>query len=284
MIQTIDMFDTKMAPHTALQAVTERRALRASAPSRVGATFGPSVDVAPAAEIAAEVPDRTLEAVARSFHAEATHYGFGMGDIVRFVNVLLETAMNDGQVRPGATAPTRPAEGPRDRGTLPLVSQRLAIRALGPCRDRAVIARWLDDPSGRHFLLSRAAGHRLTPDALWETDTHRCGMVTDRDDRPLGLVAFLNHDPDARRAELRKLIGEPSQRGRGLGKEATRLWIAYGVQALGLKKIVLNTLETNLRNIRINEELGFQVEGVFRNEVFFDGTWHDVIRMGCLVG
>jgi len=66
----------------------------------------------------------------------------------------------------------------------------------------------------------------------------------------------------------------------GLAKEATKLWIEYRILALGLKKIYLNTLFTNVRNIRLNEDLGFQVEGILRNEIFFEGKHYDVLRMG----
>jgi len=82
------------------------------------------------------------------------------------------------------------------------------------------------------------------------------------------------------KAELRKLIGEPGMRAKGLAKESTRLWIHYGIEVLGLRKIYLNTLDTNIRNIKLNEELGFKFEGILRNEVFFDGKYHDVLRMG----
>jgi hypothetical protein len=56
-----------------------------------------------------------------------------------------------------------------------------------------------------------------------------------------------------------------------------------GIAGLGLKKIYLNTLETDVRNIRLNEELGFKVEGILRNECFFDGEYHDILRMALLV-
>ena len=58
------------------------------------------------------------------------------------------------------------------------------------------------------------------------------------------------------------------------------LWVGYGLGALGLKKIYLNTLSTHIGNIKINEEIGFQVEGILRNEVLVDGTYRDVLRMG----
>ena len=71
-------------------------------------------------------------------------------------------------------------------------------------------------------------------------------------------------------------------RGEPLVKEATRLWIQYGIEVLGLKKICLNTLNTHIRNIKLYEDLGFEFEGILRNEVFFDGRYHDVLRMGML--
>src|SRR4029079_4746463 len=104
--------------------------------------------------------------------------------------------------------------------------------------------------------------------------------VIEHEGRPVGCVAYLDHDGRQRRAELRKMIGDPALRGRGLGREATERWVGYGIGALGLRKIYLNTLATNIRNIKLNEELGFRVEGILRNEVLVDGEYRDVLRMG----
>jgi RimJ/RimL family protein N-acetyltransferase len=76
------------------------------------------------------------------------------------------------------------------------------------------------------------------------------------------------------------LIGDPAFRGQGLAEEATRLWIEYGVNSLDLEKIYVSTLQTHLSNIRLNEKVGFHVEGLLRDEVLIDGTRHDVLRMG----
>ena len=32
--------------------------------------------------------------------------------------------------------------------------------------------------------------------------------------------------------------------------------------------------------MRLNQDLGFRVEGILRNEVLVDGTYHDVLLMG----
>ena len=96
-------------------------------------------------------------------------------------------------------------------------------------------------------------------------------------------MAFLDHDFEQKKAELRKLIGNPAFRSKGYGKEATKLWIQYGISNLGLRKIYLNTLQTNVRNIRLNQELGFKVEGILRNECSIDGKLYDLLRMGLII-
>ena len=93
-------------------------------------------------------------------------------------------------------------------------------------------------------------------------------------------MAFLDIDTVQRRAELRKLIGDDSERGKGYAEEATALWVAYGHERLGLEKIYLSTLQTHLRNIRLNESIGFRTEGVLRNEILLGNERHDVLRMG----
>ncbi len=137
----------------------------------------------------------------------------------------------------------------------------------------------MTDTRGRHFLLSRTTAE---PVDLLATDRNILGVITLGDGRPIGMTAFLDYDPVQKKAELRKLIGEPEHRGKGYGKQASALWIQYGIQNLGLRKIYLSTLETDLRNIRLNEELGFKVEGILRSECWFDGEYHDILRMAFL--
>jgi len=233
------------------------------------------------------IPDQTLEAFARSFFKEASAYGFQQLDYLRFVNQLLEISMNDAE--PPATAVASAlapvgedaTEGSHDgQGGLPMAGDRVKIVPLQSARDREIVKGWLHDEHGRHFLLSRTHSQDLDFDALVDSASNVFGLIALPDGTPIGSVAFLDYDRVQHKAELRKLIGDPKMRAKGLAKESTQLWIRYGLEALGLKKIYLNTLDTNIRNIKLNEELGFRFEGILRNEVFFDGRYHDVLRMG----
>ncbi|MDZ7722115.1 MAG: GNAT family protein [candidate division KSB1 bacterium] len=170
----------------------------------------------------------------------------------------------------------------RKKIKLPIKKKELTIRAL-QSKDRPMIDIWLDDHEGRRFLVSSVTARIANFDSLMTADDCELAVITLPQGVPIGLLAFLNIDQVQKKAELRKMIGDPSFRGHGYGKKATDLWIQYGLNTLGLRKIYLNTLNTNIRNIKLNEELGFKVEGVLRNEVFFEGEYHDVMRMGLVL-
>jgi RimJ/RimL family protein N-acetyltransferase len=228
------------------------------------------------------IPNLTLKTLARTFFKEATGYGFTQVDYVKFVNILLDMAMkSDPEVaeRSGSGGYELPV-GTTVSAGLPLRGEHLIVRQFEPEQDLPVLDRWLADGWGRYFLLSSTTAQRLDAHEVVRSEHSVMGMITLPDSTPIGSVAFLDHDPAQKKAELRKLIGDVGQRRKGFGKEASALWIKYGLEVLNLKKIYLSTLNTNIRNIKLNEELGFIVEGILHNEVFIDGTYHDVLRMG----
>lgn len=229
-----------------------------------------------------KIPDTTIKTLARSFFKEASTYGFDQADYVRFVNTLLDQAMARGRMR-GEDAKRHSAgqaSSPAVVTDLPLRGEHVIIRAFDGKKDGEIVRSWLDDESGRHFLLSRTDAKHISLEDILSQESNLLCMITLHDGTPVGTVAFLDHDRIQEKAELRKLIGDRSMRGKGYGKEATALWIAYGFSRLGLKKIYLNTFDTNLRNIKLNEELGFRVEGILHNEVRVRGEYRDVLRMG----
>ncbi len=225
------------------------------------------------------VPDATVQAFARTIHQEAVNYGFNQVDLVRLINALMDSAAEKPRRPVEAVAP---AAAPRDHAidSFPLRSARLRIRQADPVQDRARLNSWLEDDYGKHFLLSCSAAEQQTLDGLLAGSRNAIGVIELPDGTPIGAVAYLDIDNGQQRAELRKLIGEKSERGKGYAEEATALWLSYGVQKLGLQKIFVSTLQTHLKNIRLNEAVGFRVEGILRGETLLDGKRHDVLRMG----
>lgn len=228
-----------------------------------------------------QIPLATIQTLAHSVFREATKYGFDQLDMIRLVNELMEycTAQERQITEPNDSSelPTVLTSG---TACLPLSSERLMIRAFDADSDIALLNTWLSDKYGRYFVLSSTAARSISVDELVFDKKNHLGIVTTLDGAPIGALAYLNFDEDQKRAELRKLIGESEYRGKGLAEEATRLWMAYGLDALDLEKIYVSTSQANLGNIKLNERIGFQVEGLLRNEVLIDGARHDVLRMG----
>jgi RimJ/RimL family protein N-acetyltransferase len=163
---------------------------------------------------------------------------------------------------------------------LPLISDDVVIREFSGPDDRSLLEQWLPDRYGRFFVLSCATAQEITIDTLVNSPHNRLGIVTLPDGKPIGAMAYLDYSRKQQRAELRKLIGDPEARGQGLAEKATRLWIQYGIHGLGLQKIYVSTLQTQIANIKLNESIGFHMEGLLKNEVLIDGERFDVLRMG----
>ena len=230
------------------------------------------------------IPNATIEAIARSLFKETLRYGFKQVDYLRFVNVLLDMSMRNGNYAV-EQAEIKPVDITDSISNLLLPGERVKVRKFVENKDRLLLEKWIAEKDGRHFLISRITAKQTDINSLIKSEQNILGIITliAKDEIPIGVMAFLDYDSVQRKAELRKLIGEPEYRGKGLAKEATKLWLQYGSTALGLKKIYLNTLDTNIRNIKLNEELGFKVEGILRDECFVDGKYHDVLKMGYFV-
>lgn len=100
------------------------------------------------------------------------------------------------------------------------------------------------------------------------------------EDKNAGLVELVEIDHVHRRAEF-QIIVAPDHQGKGLARRATELAMDYGFGVLNLHKIYLVVDKENTKAIHIYETLGFQVEGVLRQEFFINGQYRDVTRM-CL--
>ncbi|XP_060796304.1 N-acetyltransferase 9 [Neoarius graeffei] len=81
---------------------------------------------------------------------------------------------------------------------------------------------------------------------------------------------FLTDPSDPSLAELAIMIAEPSYRGRGFGKEVTRMMMHYGINKLGIKKFEVKIGLENRISLDMFKKLQFQELSV--SEVFQEVT------------
>lgn len=144
----------------------------------------------------------------------------------------------------------------------------------------------MDDPDVRRLTGSHAEiteerareWMRTRPD---QTDRLDLAIVDKASGEVVGEAVLNDWDPDNQSCNFRILIGAKGQ-GRGLGTEATRLIVGYGIEQVGLHRISLGVYAFNPRAQRAYEKAGFVVEGVFRDALLWDGEWVDEVMMSVL--
>jgi len=223
----------------------------------------------------------TIETISKGIIEEISKWEFKTSDYITLANSLLDYSLS------------KPSNGIKNQNSkidinlekldFPLMGEHTRVREFNRQDDFDIVKSWLNDDIGRWFLLSRSYTRDTSFNELIDDERNIIGLITLFDSTPIGLMGYLDYDNNHHKAEMRKLIGDNEQRGKGYAKEATKLWIQYGVVNLGLKKIYLNTIENNIRNVTLNKELGFQVEGVLRKECFIDNRYYDLLRMGLIV-
>ena len=99
------------------------------------------------------------------------------------------------------------------------------------------------------------------------------------DDRLVGIVGGENIDLAAGKLEMKKLVGESGLQGKGIGKRATFGFLYYAFMIRNLNKVYIHSPDINIRNINLNSRFGFELEGVFLNDIIVDEKQQDVLRM-----
>ena len=144
----------------------------------------------------------------------------------------------------------------------------------------------MDDPdvtrlTGSHGEITEERARQWMRTRKDQTDRLDLAIVDKASGEIVGEAVLNEWDPDNECCNFRILIG-PAGQGRGLGTEATRLIVGYGIEELGLHRIELGVYAFNPRAQRAYEKAGFVVEGVRREALLWDGEWVDSIVMSVL--
>lgn len=99
--------------------------------------------------------------------------------------------------------------------------------------------------------------------------------ICGKDEALLGLIDLFDFDPVHRRAGIGILIAEKEDRGKGYGKEALKLLIAYAFTHLNLHQLYANISAENINSQHLFEACGFEKIGVKKDWTFVSGTYKD---------
>ena len=75
------------------------------------------------------------------------------------------------------------------------------------------------------------------------------------------------------------MMGDKNQWGKGFAYEASRLVIDFCFKNLGLRKMNLGVVESNLKAVRLYEKLNFVIEGQLIDQLSVNGEFVNCLRM-----
>lgn len=99
---------------------------------------------------------------------------------------------------------------------------------------------------------------------------------------PIGHVVLTELDTQASTGELGWIVILPDKQGNGYATEAAGLCLTHAFDDRGLHKVWARVNDGNGASIRLLEKLGFQREGMLREQEYADGEFVDVYRYGLL--
>lgn len=225
--------------------------------------------------------EQLLRLVARGFHRELLKYGVEPPEVMAVATHLLDNLLSDDE--PPASrflgdsfrvASVRD-EWPSERR---LQVGGISLRPLQD-DDMPVVAGWLSDAELRNsFVPAYPEGEAAL--RAYFFDPSRDYLTILYEGRPVGIVGAEQLEPYNHKLEMKKLVGDNGLRGKGIGKSATFAFLFYAFLIRGVHKVYVYSRDANIRNLNLNSRFGFELEGIFFEELLEGEQRIDVVRMG----
>lgn len=169
------------------------------------------------------------------------------------------------------------------------IGAKVSLRPLNK-KDAAIFVPWVNDPEVIRTLAIGTQTLGVQDEEVFIEKTNASahdevfGIVVKATDQLIGSTGLDQIDFRNRRAHFGIMIGEKSEWGKGYGTEATALVVQYAFVVLDLNRVQLFVYEYNPYAIRAYEKVGFQSEGVLRQDHFYAGRHWDTIVMAIVRG
>jgi RimJ/RimL family protein N-acetyltransferase len=231
--------------------------------------------------------DQILKLVTKGFFNELVNYGVVREEIIRVASHLLDHVLKQHE---GAKAGRAAASPPLTVASVAdhwkaerwLGVDQVTLRPLERTFLPQVV-KWLRQPGVNQTFATPFPEKKAELERYFFGGGGRDYLAIHGAEGPVGIIGGENLDTASGKVEMRKLIGDPALRGHGIGKRATFAFLYYAFMVLGLHKVYIHSRDINVRNINVNSASGFEVEGVFLEDVATDGGRRaDVIRMAVL--
>lgn len=156
--------------------------------------------------------------------------------------------------------------------------------------EHEMLVAWRNDPANKPFFIEEEPisldSHLAWWDKVRQDPCQRFYLIEALDDPDggvlIGTTSLFDIDWRNGTANYGRLLIYTPYRGKGYGLEAEYLLLDYAFNHLNLNKIWSEIFEYNDVALDLHQKTGFVIEGMFRQHVFKDGEYVDLVRIGLL--
>jgi len=148
--------------------------------------------------------------------------------------------------------------------------------------------KWFNDPETTRYLAVVYPYGLAEAEAYWQRIQKNAGqevlysIVSQEKEQHIGSISLRRIDWRSRNAELAIVLGASEFCGKGYGRDAVYSLCRFAFEEMGLHRIYLYVCSDHESGIETYRRVGFQQEGIARQQLLRKGRYHDLILMGLL--
>jgi len=130
---------------------------------------------------------------------------------------------------------------------------------------------------GNKYYISSEYDKKWIEDKIFNNNNQLYLVICCRDiDKPVGYICATNIDYINRKAEWGGLVISGEFSGKGFGTDVGNLLLDHLFYELGMNMVYVFIKEGNKASVRIAEKLGFNKDGLIRDYVYKQNSFHNV--------
>jgi RimJ/RimL family protein N-acetyltransferase len=167
-----------------------------------------------------------------------------------------------------------------------LKNDKVTLRPIS-LKDAPRFVRWLNNPAVSKPLGNHYASLTLKKEKAWiaglakKRKTEKQFSIDTAEGVHIGSIG-LTLGIGGKVAVFGIEIGDTDYWGKGYAFAAMSLLMEYAFTVLKLHKVELGVFAFNKRAIKLYQKIGFKIEGVKKDHLFYEGKYYDEVQMGLL--
>ena len=145
--------------------------------------------------------------------------------------------------------------------------------------DLKILVKWRNTESiwknNTQFVLLNMKDQIKWYSEINQKESNRIMFIINYNQKPIGVCGLIHLNRVEKSADIAIIIGETKLQNKGIGKECLKKLLEYGFKKLGMHRIGAEVLGENLRSQKFFNEMNFKHEGIFRENMWRGGKWHD---------